>query len=150
LTTEADIPALLARLDGSGSKDEWEAVNALRALGSRTPTLLLQRYRVARKWPARSSCVYHAVRYARESEDAVTLGREALRDRSGPVRYRGCMLLAYSLRRDLLSELREQLMAAGPRSDRDDLRAAIDAIENGNANYFVDRDHSGKVTLTIG
>jgi hypothetical protein len=51
------------------------------------------------------------------------------------------MLLAYSLRRDLLSELREQL---------NDLEAAIDAIETGNANYFVDRDHSGKMTLTIG
>jgi hypothetical protein len=149
-TSAAEIPALLERLDGSGSKDEWEAVSALRALGSQTPALLLQRYRVARKWQARSSCVYHAMRYARESEDAVTLGREALRDRSGPVRYRACMLLAYSLRRDLLNELREQLIAAGPRSDRDDLRAAIDAIENGNANYFVDRDHSGKVTLTIG
>jgi hypothetical protein len=60
------------------------------------------------------------------------------------------MLLAYSLRRDLLSELREHLMAAGPRSDRNDLEAAIDAIETGNANYFVDRDHSGKMTLTIG
>jgi hypothetical protein len=150
MTSDADTSALLARLDGSGSKDEWEAVSALRTLGSGTPALLLQHYRVARKWQARSSCVYHAMRYARESEDAVTLGREALHDRSGPVRYRACMLLAYSLRRDLLNELREQLMTAGPRSDRDDLEAAIDAIENGNANYFVDRDHSGKMTLTIG
>ena len=150
MTSDADIPALVARLDGSGSKDEWEAVDTLRGLGNRFATLLLERYRVARKYQVRCSCVYHATRYARESEDAVTLGREAVRDRSRPVRYRACMLLAYSLRRDLLKELREQLETAGPRSNPDDLAAAIDAIESGNSSYFVDRDHSGMVTFTIG
>lgn len=57
--------------------------------------------------------------------------------------------MAYLLRTDQLSYLRQ----AGSESDeqtRADIEAAIDAIENQNHHYFVDRDHSGLTTLNIG
>ena len=70
-------------------------------------------------------------------------------DKAKGVRYRGAMLLAYSLRKDVLPQLRAALetLADGPGAG--DLAAAIDAIENENHNYFVDRTHSGKIMLTI-
>ncbi len=55
------LQALLERLDGSGSEDEWSSVDQLHALGKRLPTLLLEQYRRSRRWQARSSCVYHAI-----------------------------------------------------------------------------------------
>jgi hypothetical protein len=90
------------------------------------------------------------MRYARESDDAVALGRDALHDRSKVVRYRACMLLAYSLRRDALPELREVLQSLEGKAGHEDVEAAIDAITRQNHHYFIDRVHSGKVTLTIG
>ena len=41
------------------------------------------------------------------------------------------------------------LGVANKEADRENIRAAIDAIESGNHNFFVNRDHSGKMTLTI-
>jgi hypothetical protein len=79
----------------------------------------------------------------------VTLGREAIRDKSKIVRYRGCMLLAYSQRKDVLSDLKGALQALGKGPGTDDPSAAIDAIESGNHHYFVDRTHSGKLKLSI-
>ncbi len=146
---DEDIHRLLEELDGSGSGREWSAAEELRAgLGARLPRYLLERYRSERKANARSSCVYHAIRYARDSQDAVNLGLEAVRDRSGIVRYRACMLLAYALRKDAVPPLRSALNEV-PETSRADVLAAIDAIESGNHHYFVDRDHSGLVTLNI-
>jgi hypothetical protein len=144
-----DIESLLQRLDGSGSDDEWAAAKELRTLGNAPPELLLRRYRVAREWKVRSSCVYHALRYARECEASVTLGREAIRDKSKVVRYRACMLLAYAQRKDSLPDLREAQMRLGNNPGADDVAAAIDAIESENQHYFVDRHHTGKMRLTI-
>jgi len=142
------IAILLAMLDGKGSESEWSAIRELRSLGPALAPHLLAHYRSARSWKVRASCVYHSVRYARDSDDALQLGLEAVHDKAKVVRYRACMLLAYSLKRQLLPELRRQRAAAtGP--DAADLDAAIDAIECQNHNYFVDRDHSGQMTLTI-
>ena len=141
--------AALDTLDGSGSDAEWAAVETLRReAGDRVPSLLLAKYRSGCEAGVRTSCVFHATRYARTNEDAVQLGREALRDRSKVTRYRACLLLAYSLRRDTLEDLRAA-QAEAPKESQEDIRAAIDAIENGNSNFFVDRDHSGKVVLTV-
>jgi len=142
------IASLLGKLDGRGSRVEWAAIRELRTLGPTLAPHLLTHYRSARAWKVRASCVYHAVRYARESEDALRLGLEALGDKARVVRYRGAMLLAYSLRRDVLPELRKRRQSATG-ADAEDIAAAIDAIETQNHNYFVDRDHSGQVTLTI-
>ena len=58
------------------------------------------------------------------------------------------MLLAYSLRADLLEELKSLVADGAP--SRDDLLAAIDAIEHQNHHYFADRTHSGMVRMSIG
>ena len=143
------VDELLEKLDGSGSNAEFAAAARLRELGQELPRLLLQKFRSAKTWQARTSYVYHALKYARESEDAVTLGREALKDRSKAVRYRGAMLLACSLRKDLLPELRNALESWRGRPSEADVRAAIDAIENQNQNYFIDRQHTGRMVLRI-
>ena len=143
------IALLIGKIDGSDSTEEWDAVEKLRTLGTGFPTLLLERYRASKAWRVRRSCVYHALRYARGSDDAVQLGREALQDRSKPVRHRACELLAYSLRKDVISELKQALATTKRADEIGDLRAAINAIEHGNHHYFVDREHSGKVAWTI-
>lgn len=146
---DKQIEELLNRLDGSGSEGEWLAVEELRkSLEMDFAAYLLSRFRTARRWNVRSSCVYHATRYARESAEAVELGKEAIRDKSKVVRYRGCLLLAYSLRSDLLPELRSMLDEI-PADTRDDILAAIDALENRNHHYFIDREHSGQIKLNI-
>jgi len=140
---------LLEELDGSGSDREWMAVEELRRkLGDNLPCYLHQKYKLERKAAPRSSCVYHSVRYARTSQEAIELGLAAIFDRSKIVRYRGCMLLAYAQKRDVLPKLKQALEAI-PRNSYDDLLAAIDAIEYENHNYFVDRDHSGLITLNV-
>jgi hypothetical protein len=45
--------------------------------------------------------------------------------------------------------LRDILNEKGDEPDMDDVWPALDAIENKNVNYYVDRDHSGRVTLTF-
>lgn len=91
---------------------------------------------------------FFAIHDARENEDAVQLGIAALNDRSRVVRHRACSLLAYSLRDDALPYLRQLLMHHDP-STKEDARAAIDAIEHRNHNWFVDREHTGRLTWTV-
>lgn len=105
---------------------------------------LLHHYRTSRNWKARRSCAYFAT-FDRASEDALTLGREAIRDRSKHVRYRACQLLAQIQRKDVLPDLRKELAALRDGPGADDVRAAIDAIESENRHYFLDREHTGKV-----
>lgn len=123
----------LARNSRSGSKKEGLAY------------WLLHRYRTSPDWKVRWSCVYSAMGPARTSEEALTLGREAIRDRSRHVRYRACQLLAMIQRKEVLPDLRDVLakLRGGPGSD--DVRAAIDAIESENRHYFLDREHTGRV-----
>jgi hypothetical protein len=58
------------------------------------------------------------------------------------------MLLAYSQRPDVVPALEDQL-AWAEEETRADILAAIDAIRCQNHNYFVDREHSGQITLNI-
>jgi hypothetical protein len=143
------VDALLEKLDGLGSEAELSAAVELRELGLEFPRLLLKKFRSAKAWQQRASCVFHATKYARESDDALTLGREAVRDKSKVVRYRGSLLLAYSLRKDVLPDLEGALRTWSGRPGEEDIRAAIDAIENQNHNYFIDRDHTGSMFLNI-
>lgn len=143
------IEALLNLLDGTGSDAEWAAVLELRTLGSKLPQLLGEHFHRSRSWKVRSSCVYHAMRYAKESDTAVVIGLAAIKDKAQAVRYRGAMLLAYSQRKDVLAKLHEARAALQGKQGADDMMAAIDAIESENHNYFVDRTHSNNVTMTI-
>ena len=136
---------LLARLDGSGSDDEREAVDALREC-SDLPALLLSKYQSASHANERASCLYYAARYATTSASAFELGVVALNDRSTVVRYRATLLLAVSQNRDALKPL--AVLHASGRSV-EDAAAAMDAISHRDPNLFVDRDHSGKVTLSL-
>lgn len=141
--------AALNQLDGSGSDAEWMAIETLRReAGDRLPGLLLKKYRTASKANTRASCVFHATRYAQTSEEAIQLGREGIFDRSKIVRYQACLLLAYSQRSEVVPDLRVALSKA-PIQSHEDIYAAIDAIESKNHHYFVDREHSGQVTLNI-
>ena len=142
------IDDLLAALDGSGSTSEWHAVAELRKRDD-FPALLLRKFRSARAWKARSSCVFHAIRYGRESDDAIAIGKGALTDRAKVVRYRGCSLLAFSLRKEVLPVLRDALAGTRDVEGIADLKAAIDAIESGNHNLFLDRDHTGMVVWEV-
>lgn len=141
---------LLDRLGGPVD-DEWEAWHELkRRAGEEAPRLLRQHYHKSRKWQVRVSCVYHAIAYAKHFPEAVELGREALRDRSKPVRYRACMLLAVSLDNESLPSLRDAEKQAGQDEETvGNIRAALSAIERQNHHLFVDRDNSGKVTLNV-
>lgn len=144
-----EIYLLLNQLDGSGSDNEYEATQALKDLGDQFPDLLLEKYRTSRKWKERSACVHYSTIYARKSEGAFVLGLEALWDKSKHVRHLACLLLSWSLREDALDELRKIEKSCVDNEFLKDIQATIDAIENQNSNYFVDRDHSGKVTLNI-
>ena len=149
-SSDADISTLLDSLDGSGSETEWSAACRLReVLGNNLPRYLLARYRSQKHWGPRTAYLYHALRYARLSDDAVNLGMLAVGDRSKVVRSRACMLLAYSLRTDLLPFLEAELDKAKDEETRNDITAAMDAIVEQNHNFFVDRNHTGKVRLRI-
>lgn len=139
---------LSEQLDGCGVDEEYDLIRAQKTeLGAKFPELMLETYKLSRKWRVRVSCVFFSIHYARDSVAAVQLGLQAIKDRSKVVRYRACMLLAWSLRTDALPTLREALAQSESPETMADLEAAIDAIENNNSNYFVDRDHSGRVTM---
>ena len=143
------IPVLLEKLDGSGSDAEYRAINKLRKLGDDLPALLLKKYTNSKKWGERVSCIYHSIRYARNVDDALKLGVAALNDKSKAVRYRACMLLAYSLKQEVIPALEQAKAATDNEETLKDINAAIDAIKHQNSNYFVDRTHSGTVTFNV-
>ena len=143
---KSEIAKYLNKLDGSGSDEEYQAIKSLSSLGDKLPSLLLKKYHSSSKWGERASCVYHAIKYAHKNQDAFQLGIESIKDKSKKVRYRACMLLAVSQNIKAIPYLKPLLNVSG---SQEDAKAAIDAIENKNHNYFVDRDHSGMVTLNV-
>jgi hypothetical protein len=72
----------------------------------------------------------------------------ALGHRSYMVRYRACMVLAYSLRREAISALQSLLQHADARTREDAVRA-LDAIQHQNHHYFVDTQHSGRTFWVV-
>lgn len=145
MTSPDDTQSMLDCLDGSGSEVERSAVAVLRQR-SDLPKLLLGKYKLSRRWGERAACVYYSLPYARESSFALELGVAALGDKSKGVRYRATMLLAFAQNPEALGPLRT-LIDKG--LSVEDARAAMDAIESRNHHYFVDREHSGKMTLNI-
>lgn len=143
-----EIRACVARLDTRHVGEADKAWGELRHLGNAVVPYLLEEFRRAKRSELRVALVFHAIRFAQTSDDAISLGLEALKDRATLVRYRACGLLAYSLRRDALPELRGLLSHHDTRTVAD-AKAAIDAIENQNHHLFVDRDHSGRVKWDV-
>ncbi len=144
-----ELEKLLDSVDGSGSDHEYEAIEKLRMHPDKLPSLLLEKYKMARKAKIRSACVHYATRYAKDNQVAFDLGIIALGDKSKHTRHLACLLLSWSLRTDALSKLEEAELSCNNEETLEDIRAAIDAIQNQNSDYFVDREHSGMVTLNV-
>ena len=142
------IHLLVRKLDTTRAALEAAAWSELQPLGAEVVPYLAAAFPSTRTWQGRTSLVFHSIRYARTHDAAFGLGLRALADRSFMVRYRACMLLAYSLRTAALPQLRELLHHTDHRT-REDAAAAIDAIEHQNHHLFIDRDHSGRVTWTV-
>ncbi len=139
------IEFLIEQLCAGTAEESFLASRELnQTLGKKLPTFLLTKYRESNKWNARLSCVFHSLRYAPDSNDAYQLGVEALLDKSKPVRYRACMLLAISLNADAIPHLWKLIQS---NKSVEDAKAAIDAIKNQNIHYFLDRKHTGKVKI---
>lgn len=85
----------------------------------------------------------------RSAPVAVELGISALKDRSAAVRFAACKLLAVSLDTKAIVPLKDALCEGKYPKSAEDIRAALDAIEQQNHNLFLDRDHSGKITLNV-
>ena len=110
--------------------------------------LLFEEYLKSRSWRIRAVCVYHCIGRPRTDDHSYRIGLEGIKDKSRVVRYRACMLLAVAQRDEALPHLRKLLLHSDEASVAD-ARAAIDAIENRNKNFFVDRDHSGMIELDV-
>jgi len=126
--------------DSPAAEAAWQS---LRGLGPAVAPYLLEAYPAARRWQARTALVFHAIGHARVSEQAFALGLKALQDKSYMVRYRACMVLAYSLRPDAIPALTALLQHPDSRT-REDADRALDAIRSRNHHYFIDRQHSGR------
>ena len=113
----------------------------LRPLGVNVVPFLAEYFPRTKKAQGRVALVFHAIRFARESQAAFELGLLALNDKATLVRYRACGLCAYSLRKDAIPSL-ERLLKHADAKTVDDARAAIDAIRRKNQHYFIDRSHS--------
>ena len=138
----AEIRRLVDEIAANAPSAEM-AWQTLRALGPDVAPYLLEAYPRAKRWQGRTALVFHAIRFARESEAAYALGCQALGDKSYMVRYRACMVLAYSLRTDAIPALTVLLQHVDHRT-REDAARAIDAIQHQNHHYFVDTQHRGR------
>ena len=139
---EGEIRQLVGEIATSAPSAE-AAWQKLRVLGPAVAPYLKEAYPGARRWQARTALVFHAIAFARVSDAAYALGCQALGDKSYMVRYRACMLLAYSLRTEAVPALRALLQHADART-REDAARALDAIQHQNHHYFVDTQHSGR------
>jgi hypothetical protein len=143
-----EIRALVAAFDAKDSATRDAAWQQLRDLGDRVLPFFEEFFPRASRLEARRDMAFHSIRYARASEIAFRIGLAAIADRSSIVRYRGCCVLAYSLRREALPALQRLLTHSDARTI-EDARAAMDAIQSGNHHYFVDRQHTGQMIWEV-
>jgi hypothetical protein len=138
---DAQIHHALKMFDTASTSAHEVAWALLRPLGVGVVPFLAEYFPCTRKAQGRVALIFHAIRFARESQAAFDLGLLALNDKATLVRYRACGLCAYSLRKDAIPHL-ERLLGHADVKTADDARAAIDAIRQKNHHYFVDRSHS--------
>lgn len=142
------IRELVSQLDTADHLAAESAWSTLRPLGSAVVPFLADAFLNFKKWQGRAALLHHTIRHARTSSDAFRIALAGLFDKSKVVRYKACSVLAYSLRKDALSHLREVV----DRFDKDTTqhaKAAIDAIRHQNHHYFMDRTHSGSVSWVV-
>jgi len=138
---DSQIREALARLDTTNTGVQEAAWALLRPLGGAVVPFLAECFPRTKKAQGRVALVFHAIRFARESQSAFELGVLALNDKATLVRYRACALCAYSLRDDAVPHLK-LLLKHSDSNTVADAKAAIDAIKSRNHHYFVDRTHS--------
>jgi hypothetical protein len=139
---ESQIRETVQRFNTTSAAEHEAAWVLLRPLGVDVVPFLAEAYPRTSKAQGRLALVYHAIRFARNSQAAFELGIHALNDKATLVRYRACSICAYSLRRDAIPHL-EPLLKHPDSKTVADAKAAIDAIKRKNHHYFLDRNHSG-------
>ncbi|MYN47653.1 hypothetical protein GTP23_21685 [Pseudoduganella sp. FT93W] len=142
------IRELVKRLDTASVVEQEAAWTLLRPLGAGVVPFLADAYGSTKKAQGRVALIFHAIRFARDSEAAFELGIRALKDKATLVRYRACGVCAYSLRPDAIPHL-EELLEHPDAKTAEDAVAAIDAIKRKNHHYFIDRSHSGTSFWTV-
>ena len=147
--TDGEIQRLVARVASDSALESEEAWERLRFARDRVLPFALQQYRETTSWRGRLNLLFHCIGSARTNESAVALGIAALSDRSRPVRYRACMLLAVAQEEEAIPHL-ELLLDHRDKQTVEDARAAIRSIEENNHNHFVDRDGTGQITWKVG
>jgi hypothetical protein len=107
--SEGEISKLVAAMDTPSAQEEEQAWIKLKPLGAAVLPYFVHQYPKMRKWQGRVSILFHSIKYARQHDEVVQLAITALSDKANMVRYRACMVLAYSLRKDTISALEAQL-----------------------------------------
>lgn len=146
---EQKIRELIRQMDTSKPRDAEAAWSQIPDIGEDIVPYLVEFYPTARKWQGRVAAVYYSMKYAHMNEAAFQLGVAACSDKATLVRCRACELLACSLRNDALPVLKKLLTHPDKRTT-EDAAAAIDSIEHRNPNYFIDREHTGRIFLSVG
>jgi hypothetical protein len=139
-----EIRAVVASFDTKDNSAREAAWQRLRGLGERVLPFFEEFFQRANHLEARRDIAFHCIPFARTSEAAFRIGLRAIGDRSTVVRYRGCCVLAYSLRPDAVPPLKALFGHPDART-AEDARAAVDAIRSRNHHRFVDRQHTGQV-----
>jgi len=142
-----EIRELIRALDTTNITESENAWAKLRSLGEDVLPFFVELFPSMRKWQGRVWIVFHSMKYAHFSEIAFQIGVFACNDKATLVRYRACQLLAMSQRKDALPHLRKLLDHKDVKTSAD-AAAAIDAIKHKNADYFIDRDHTGRITIS--
>lgn len=141
---DSRIRRLVEELDTGKVEHEQRAWNQLRQLGDKVLPYFIEYFPRMRKWQGRASVIFHSIPFSRSHDEVVKLACEALSDKATIVRYRACMLLAYSLRKDVIPDLKKILNHTDKKT-AEDAAAALDAIKHQNHNYFLDRTHTGRL-----
>lgn len=143
---DTSIAGLAQRLD---TKDDntleqvWEGIKT--ALPELIPRLI-EAYPLIRHYQGRLRIVYGLMKYAAR-DDVYALGIRALQDPATLVRYRASMLLAFSQRKEAIPHL-QSLLRHKDKKTADDAKAAIDATQHQNKDFFMDRGHTGRIHVT--
>ena len=136
--------AVVSAFDVRGSEQLSEAVKWLSntyGLQSVVP-VLPEVIKSIRQWHGRNTLLFWMTRYSRRSASVARVGVQVLEDAAYMVRMRGCEILAYSLRQDVVPHLERASNHKDQRNRRDAV-AALDAIRNRNHHLFLDRRGSG-------
>jgi len=145
-----NVDDLLNILDGSGSIIERGALKCLIARGESVPQYLYKSFHLSKKAKVRAQCIFYSFSYAQMGDQyAVSLGIAGLVDRAKTVRYNACKLLAYAKDKSTLNHLEKAKSNEKDSIILSDIVASMDAIREGNHNWFVDRNRSGLITMEV-